>query len=1415
MVKATITIKNIKLSLSGSKEYFSFCEGCIEPSVRFKGNISGTMHVSYEIEPHTKDKVKINCHIMIDRTYVGVTEPDEYVTVIEKWFDNLYSDTPLTGEFEESFSIPVNIVLHPKVDRTEPADKWVTSDCSFVDPTDFCAPEWKDLASKIYILKGEINFDLTFYGADITCNEVKLSLDTDHEIKCYPAAEWADWVGKYRCLGSHYPVYWTITSNEKIDVTDTCKSISFTVSTVEYCPVASITITNVESPPGSGKIKVYGYATGKAGESATFQLLRNGEVIAEKTYTFSSMADCYPTFEVDVTNWSPGSYKLKICACGGTVCSNEVTVTVGEVTICSIRTIEIDRIGPHQAPTTYTPILNGKVRIYGHAFGDPNVTETFRLYADDTLLAEKTFTTDSYGTVNLEFEIDLTTLSFGTYTLKITACDDSVKSNEVTIVVSDIVSSAIDYIDACIYNNDKDSYIDYVTTNEPVRQNFPDIVEGLFKKSIDAVIKAFEWTLDIIYDIGTQFADLLDPFLRIFDRNYAEDFINMLKRGYNTFADWFEDVYTFLNTDSWTGVTKWLYPYNLNTFSKAFEYLVDFDEKLAFTEGMLLLAPICGDNFENWKDVTMTILNWLVESIVTLENLEDYLHQYASELAEAFEKQGISLHEELYGGSLNIRPITTLSPFVIPAVVAAGALIALEIIAQAVGWEVFHLFICEEYLQQHTMAVWNAIHAQDWVAAEKALKNLKGALTMYWIIFAVVVGIVLGIIVVSPFKLSKIYEASRVFKEVEFAEKAQKALQRLAQAESKLKEAESLAKAKEYEAALEQLKLSQAEAMKMPDELIEPYRLVAGQKEKEYEAALARIEKAIHERDEALIDYNFQYGKTKLLEMQYHMSFWQKAGMALLGVALSALSAYVFYRYGLSVQTQIDVYERIITAKTGGKIYKPPEPGTPTGLLKVYTDPAGAFIYVFQDGEWRFAGKSPGDTIILPVGKQRIKLQLVDYRGYMWEKEITVEVERMFTPGIIDSEKITEVSVTLNRVDIVPKGQETVKAKVIQAISGDVLDVETEYGRRFRVKLAGVNAPKLYKNQIYCEQCGAQPISWKDWFNQSANQLNALIQGQTVTLKIDQDEITVKEYNSVTTDEEEMVLAVVYKGDENINVEMIKTGLACADFRFINKFVDKTEFLKAQSEAIASKSGFFSVIQCEVKLINVSSNVYSKLYINDVYMGEGDMLQVSVAPGQHEIILVANGYYALKVTVNVTDSGISCISAEYGTYEESTGTFTKVGEASCDACSTKENGVCISGFTIEAYLKAKEEVTPPPPTPTGYTICNWVNSAGKGNLVWNHVLALYYKYRKWNDLAESQRTTIPEDKRPPQFPDTILWSDILGAYYYYREWYDLGDAQIKCGWSALSLSIQPRISMSQTRHKSLIEKILNNLKRGD
>ena len=107
-------------------------------------------------------------------------------------------------------------------------------------------------------------------------------------------------------------------------------------------------------------------------------------------------------------------------------------------------------------------------------------------------------------------------------------------------------------------------------------------------------------------------------------------------------------------------------------------------------------------------------------------------------------------------------------------------------------------------------------------------------------------------------------------------------------------------------------------------------------------------------------------------------------------------------------------------------------------------------------------------------------------------------------------------------------------------------------------------------------------------------------------------------------------------------------------------------------------------------------------------------MEVQVEVGQHEIVFVANGYYALRVLVDVSGSGITCKKAEYGEYDPTSKKFTKIGDASCDVCATKENGVCITDFTIHGYLKAKEEVTPPtpPPPPKPSSFEEWVKSKG-------------------------------------------------------------------------------------------------------
>jgi len=104
-------------------------------------------------------------------------------------------------------------------------------------------------------------------------------------------------------------------------------------------------------------------------------------------------------------------------------------------------------------------------------------------------------------------------------------------------------------------------------------------------------------------------------------------------------------------------------------------------------------------------------------------------------------------------------------------------------------------------------------------------------------------------------------------------------------------------------------------------------------------------------------------------------------------------------------------------------------------------------------------------------------------------------------------------------------------------------------------------------------------------------------------------------------------------------------------------------------------------------------------------------MQIEISPGEHEIIFQpvdTDNYYALRVKVNVTESSITCTLAEYGTYDPATKKWTKVGDSSCNACATEENGVCISDFNIHGYLKPIE-VPPPPPTPDFDT---WLQNKG-------------------------------------------------------------------------------------------------------
>jgi len=146
--------------------------------------------------------------------------------------------------------------------------------------------------------------------------------------------------------------------------------------------------------------------------------------------------------------------------------------------------------------------------------------------------------------------------------------------------------------------------------------------------------------------------------------------------------------------------------------------------------------------------------------------------------------------------------------------------------------------------------------------------------------------------------------------------------------------------------------------------------------------------------------------------------------------------------------------------------------------------------------------------------------------------------------------------------------------------------------------------------------------------------------------------------------------------------------------------------------------------------------------------------EIELALGEHTVKWSKAGYDDLIATINVMDTGVSCVSVKGG------------------ACgSTTPPGVVISdSFTVTGYLKET------------FTICDYINSAGWNNLTNDHLLALYYKFVGLDSIAESTRKKIPEAKRPTAFPSTITNDYLLGTYYYFIGLKSLGNNKTGCNY---------------------------------
>jgi endonuclease YncB( thermonuclease family) len=317
----------------------------------------------------------------------------------------------------------------------------------------------------------------------------------------------------------------------------------------------------------------------------------------------------------------------------------------------------------------------------------------------------------------------------------------------------------------------------------------------------------------------------------------------------------------------------------------------------------------------------------------------------------------------------------------------------------------------------------------------------------------------------------------------------------------------------------------------------------------------------------------------------YATKYGKPIGAAAIAWALAFYYMYVFKAYQLAH----DKYEILIYNKLGIP-WTPPGVGEESGVLYITSEPTNALIYVWQDGEWKATQMVTPARIRLPVGRQRIKLYTIDWRGY--EYEAVVDVDIPLHAGV-------DKHVVLSKKLAIP---ERFEGTVVEVRDKGTIMVYRD-GVNVMVRLAGLDMPQLFSNSLYCSQCvGSINVSWKDWLDKCKSYLATIVEGEEVIVLSDDSRKTVREWDSVSENEVDKLLAVVIRKKDNVNVnlEVIKYGYACCNLKpnLINKHVDKGKFLEAGAFAIERGYGLFSVVRCPKRSITVTSYPAAKVYVD-------------------------------------------------------------------------------------------------------------------------------------------------------------------------------------------------------------------------
>ncbi len=155
--------------------------------------------------------------------------------------------------------------------------------------------------------------------------------------------------------------------------------------------------------------------------------------------------------------------------------------------------------------------------------------------------------------------------------------------------------------------------------------------------------------------------------------------------------------------------------------------------------------------------------------------------------------------------------------------------------------------------------------------------------------------------------------------------------------------------------------------------------------------------------------------------------------------------------------------------------------------------------------------------------------------------------------------------ITFMSVAPCPAAMRTVTGTVTKVSDGDTIHVTMPEQTILRVRLYGIDAPETPKINAHSGQINkpGQPYGVESW-----RALEGKIKGQHVRLDV------------LDIDKYRRMVGIVWLGDRNINLEMIREGHAEAFMEYL-KPPYRAQFLEAEREAKSARRGIWSLPEYE------------------------------------------------------------------------------------------------------------------------------------------------------------------------------------------------------------------------------------------